>query len=55
MRRLEMSWNTEGGRLVCRWSESKEREDLRNGWAPGFAVVRHFQRRAYSGDALGER
>jgi len=25
MRRLKMSWNTEGGRLVCRWVESKEK------------------------------
>ena len=26
MTRLKMSWNTEGGRLVCRWIESNERE-----------------------------
>ena len=26
MRRLEMSWNTEGDRLDCRWTESKEGE-----------------------------
>ena len=24
MRRLKMSWNTEGGHLVCRWIELKE-------------------------------
>ena len=24
MRALEMSWNTEQGRLVCRWVESRE-------------------------------
>ena len=26
MRALEMSWNTEQGRLVCRWVESREFE-----------------------------
>jgi hypothetical protein len=26
MERLKMSWNTEGGRLVCHWIESRERE-----------------------------
>jgi len=30
MRRLKMSWNTEGGRLVCRWIEWKECEE----WGP---------------------
>jgi len=27
MRALKMSWNTEGGRLVCRWVESEECEN----------------------------
>jgi hypothetical protein len=26
MRGLKMSWNTEGGRLVCRWVDSKKGE-----------------------------
>jgi hypothetical protein len=25
MRRLKMSWNSEGGHLVCRWIELKEK------------------------------
>lgn len=37
MRRLRMSWNTEGGRLVCRWIEFKERESGHRG-SPSFGT-----------------
>ena len=69
MRQLKMSWNTEHGHLVCRWIEVIEREkrscnpgnqsmavhvaELSS--STGFAVLRHFHRRPWLGDALGER
>jgi hypothetical protein len=28
MIRLKMSWNREGGRLICRWIEFREREKV---------------------------
>jgi hypothetical protein len=52
MRRLKMSWNTERGRLACRWIESSEKcgpssfaDRLRLSFNPG----------NHSGDSLGER
>ena len=50
MSRLKMSWNTEGGRLVCRWIELKEREK----GAPfsaadyGFPTIQGINRRGRS-------
>jgi hypothetical protein len=49
MKRLKMSWNTEGGHLVCRWIESEEKcepssvaDRLRLSYNPGNQSTRPF-------------
>jgi hypothetical protein len=45
MRRLKMSWHRQGGHLVCRWIEQKEKSapfsaaDMRGSTMAQFAVV----------------
>ena len=53
MRRLKMSWNTERGRLACRWIESSEKYGPFSARRPVTAFISIHGNQ--SGDSLGER